>query len=366
MRLTMPGTLSFKGFGGARIGAEAAGDPHDPAVLLVREGPVPAEWWRDLADGLVHSGRRVIAVDPVFRGEPAADAFAARVEDLRAMLGQAGSRPVIVAAGPGGWVAIAALAEDGAQLAAGLVVIDLPPAEPWHGGMAEAAAVAVPVLFVAGSPGAAVPAPAPAIPGAEAVALGGAGFALAAGRGEALLAAVLDFLERRQPRAPGEFRSGSDPRTLRDAMGCFATGVTVVTALAAGGAPAGFTANSFTSVSLEPPLLLVCIASAGRSAALLRETPHFGVNVLQTGQQAASTRFAGKGEDRFATVPWTRGETGVPLLDGSLVSFECRRHAVHEAGDHFILVGEVVRAQFEPRRDPLLFFRGRYRRLHFT
>lgn len=365
MRLTTRATLSFTGFGGVAIAAEAAGDPHDPAVLLVREGPVPAEWWRDLADGLVHSGRRVIAVDPLPPAGPAVDALAARAADLRAILGQTGSRPVIVAAGAGGWAAIAALAEDRAELAAGLVLVDLPQ-EPWPGAAAAAAGSAALPVLVVGISETAAPGPAPAFPNAERVALGGAGFALAADCGEALLAAVLDFLERRQPRAPGEFRSGSDPRTLRDAMGCFATGVTVVTAMAAGDAPAGFTANSFTSVSLEPPLLLVCIASAGRSAALLRATPHFGVNVLQTGQQAASTRFAGKGEDRFATVPWTRGETGVPLLDGSLVSFECRRHAVHEAGDHFILVGEVLRAQFEPRRDPLLFFRGRYRRLHFT
>jgi flavin reductase (DIM6/NTAB) family NADH-FMN oxidoreductase RutF len=185
-------------------------------------------------------------------------------------------------------------------------------------------------------------------------------------RTDALVGYVLDFLDRKQPPAESEFRSGSDPRTLRDAMGCFATGITIVTATASDGSSVGLTANSFTSVSLEPPLLLVCIANTAGSAGVLRAAERFGVNVLQTSQQQTSNRFASKGEDRFAGTAWSPGESGVPLLDGSLASFECRRHAVHEGGDHFILVGEVVRARFEPRRDPLLYFRGKYRRLHFA
>ena len=163
-----------------------------------------------------------------------------------------------------------------------------------------------------------------------------------------------------------EFKAGSDPRTLRDAMGCFATGITIVTALDDTGTPVGLTANSFTSVSLDPPLLLVCIANTAGTAPTLRAAVHFGVNVLQIGQQPTSNRFAAKGEDRFANLPWAPGQTGVPLLASSLVSFECQRESLHEAGDHFILVGRVVRAQFEPHRDPLLYFRGKYRRLHFA
>jgi flavin reductase (DIM6/NTAB) family NADH-FMN oxidoreductase RutF len=185
-------------------------------------------------------------------------------------------------------------------------------------------------------------------------------------RSEAFLGLLLDFLERKQPRAATEFRAGSDARTLRDGLGCFATGITIVTAVDGEGRPLGLTANSFTSVSLDPPLLLVCIANTSTSAPLLRAAAHFGVNVLQIGQQPASNRFAGRAEERFSATAWSPGETGVPLLDGSLGSFECRRHAVHEAGDHFILIGEVIRAQFEPRRDPLLYFRGKYRRLHFA
>jgi flavin reductase (DIM6/NTAB) family NADH-FMN oxidoreductase RutF len=165
--------------------------------------------------------------------------------------------------------------------------------------------------------------------------------------------------------AQREYRSGSDERTLRDALGSFATGVTVVTCVDADGNPFGLTVNSFTSVSLDPPLLLVCIAKWARCAPALIESGHFAVNVLQTGQQPASIRFSTPDEDRFGVTPWSIGETGAPLLMESLGVFECERHAVHEAGDHHILVGRVVRASFDPNLDPLLYFRARYRRLHF-
>jgi flavin reductase (DIM6/NTAB) family NADH-FMN oxidoreductase RutF len=163
----------------------------------------------------------------------------------------------------------------------------------------------------------------------------------------------------------GEYRSGHDPRTLRDALGCFATGVTVVTCLNADGKPAGLTVNSFTSVSLDPPLLLVCLAKQAASAAALIEASHFAVNVLQTGQQPASIRFSTRDEDRFGTTPWSCGEAGAPILKDSLGVFECERFGVHYGGDHHILVGRVVKASFDAGLDPLLYFRGRYRRLHF-
>ena len=162
-----------------------------------------------------------------------------------------------------------------------------------------------------------------------------------------------------------EYRTGSDSRTLRDALGCFATGVTVVTCLDADGDPVGLTANSFTSVSLDPPLLLVCVAKVAASLDALSAAPHFAVNVLQTRQEPESITFSTRIEDRFGKTRWALGEHGVPLLEGSLSVFECARHAVHDAGDHIILVGEVKRATFDPSLDPLLYFRGRYRRLHF-
>lgn len=166
-------------------------------------------------------------------------------------------------------------------------------------------------------------------------------------------------------QAPREYRTGSDPRTLRDALGSFATGVTVVTCFDGNDAPVGLTANSFTSVSLDPPLLLVCIHKKARCAGALTGAGHFAVNVLQTGQQPASIRFSTRSEQRFGANDWSRGEFGAPVLKESLGVFECSRHALHEGGDHWILVGHVLKASFDPGLDPLLFFRGKYRRLHF-
>ena len=162
-----------------------------------------------------------------------------------------------------------------------------------------------------------------------------------------------------------EFRTGSDPRTLRDALGCFATGVTVVTCFDEAGDPVGLTANSFTALSLNPPLLLVCVAKVAASALPLTSAKAFAVNVLQTNQQPASITFSTRGEDRFGQTEWSVGEHQAPVLMESLSVFVCRRHAVHDGGDHFILVGEVVKASFELGLDPLLYFRGSYRRLHF-
>jgi len=167
------------------------------------------------------------------------------------------------------------------------------------------------------------------------------------------------------PSTKGEYRTGHDPRTLRDALSCFATGVTVVTCLGGEGQPAGLTVNSFTSVSLDPPLLLVCLAKFAASATALIEASHFAVNVLQTGQQPASIRFSTRDEDRFGATPWSCGEAGAPILTDSLGVFECERFAVYDGGDHHILVGKVIKASFDASLDPLLYFRGRYRRLHF-
>ena len=163
----------------------------------------------------------------------------------------------------------------------------------------------------------------------------------------------------------GEYRSGHDPRTLRDALGCFATGVTVVTCVDAERQPAGLTVNSFTSVSLDPPLLLVCLAKRAASAGALITASHFAVNVLQTGQQPASIRFSTRDQDRFGATSWSTGEAGAPILKDSMGVFECERFAVHDGGDHHILIGQVVKATFDAQLDPLLYFRGSYRRLHF-
>lgn len=159
------------------------------------------------------------------------------------------------------------------------------------------------------------------------------------------------------------FRKGDDPRVLRDAFGAFATGVTIVTGVSGNGVPVGLTVNSFTSVSLDPPLLLVCPARGGQSAAALVRSEHFAVSVLGDHAREISALFAGQRGNRFAGPGWEPSECGAPVLTHALATFECRRHAVHEGGDHMILVGEIERARFRRHEPPLLYFRGRYHRL---
>lgn len=360
--------IEYKGFGGVALSADKLGDDNDPAVLLIHDIGKNRVAWGDVADALVLSGRRVVNLD--LREATKEQELAPHIEDLRAVLGQMGSRPVVVAAGRSGWIATRALAIDGTHLAGGLVLVDMPVDQDAIAN-GVAAKLTLPTLIVRGGFSPAQSSAAgevfdAALPVGQTADINECDLELASDRKEALLGQLLEFLERRQPREAMEFKAGSDPRTLRDAMGCFATGITIVTALDAEGTPVGLTANSFTSVSLDPPLLLVCIANTAGTAPALRKAAHFGVNVLQIGQQPTSNRFAARGEDRFANQPWAPGQTGVPLLGSSLVSFECQHESLHEAGDHFILVGRVVRAQFEPHRDPLLYFRGKYRRLHFA
>ncbi len=391
---------TFKGFAGIRLEADDIGSADDPSILLLHGPGQTRSIWADVAEDLYQAGRHVINLD--LRGHGGSEwpddgryDFDAYVEDLRAVLAQMRTRPVVVAASASGSIAIAALAEEAATLAAGLVLLDFAASDGGAmtttaetnfdarlverfstqdvlGWIAEATAqITIPSLRVHGALAAASDSAAAAtltsaLPDAETVEVEDSHALSAAERTERLNGLLLEFLERKQPRFVPEFREGSDARTFRDALGCFATGVTIITAMTPDGTPIGLTANSFTSVSLDPPLLLVCIANGAGSAPILREVERFAVNVLQIGQQPTSNRFAGKGEDRFAATPWELGEFGTPVLTGSLSSFECARDAVHDGGDHFILVGRVLKAMFEPRRDPLLYFRGKYRRLHFA
>ena len=154
------------------------------------------------------------------------------------------------------------------------------------------------------------------------------------------------------------------PRQLRDAFGCFATGVTVVTTLGAGGQPVGLTANSFTSVSLEPPLLLFCLDLRSNSLPAFDRAETFAVNVLHAGQEAISARFARRDGDRFADGEWMLGRSGVPVLRDVAAVFECRKHAVLDGGDHRIFMGRVEAVACKGSYDPLVFFQGRYRSVH--
>ncbi|MDW4551553.1 CoA transferase [Defluviimonas sp. D31] len=162
----------------------------------------------------------------------------------------------------------------------------------------------------------------------------------------------------------GEFMGAAAPpaldaRALRNAFGAFATGVTVLTTRQADGAPRGFTANSFTSVSLDPPLLLVCLAKTAHSCATFMEADHFAVNVLAEHQKAVSGLFAGRTLDKFDQCAWTPGTQDVPLIDGALSQFACARERLVDAGDHIVLIGRVIDFATSDG-DPLGYFRGNY------
>jgi flavin reductase (DIM6/NTAB) family NADH-FMN oxidoreductase RutF len=364
--------FNFKGFAGISLEAELLGLADDPAVLLLHDIGESRGFWDQSAVALSMAGRQVINID--MRDQGASDAhdngFGAHVADLRAVLGQLQKRPVIIAHGQSCAIAIAALGEDAVKLAVGLVLLE-PTFLSEMDIFGNAERISLPALVLRyhrqeTSPEANENSLFSGFPDVEFSELQTNAEAGSVQSTDTLNAALLDFLERKHPRSAIEFRSGSDARTLRDALGCFATGVTIVTATDSEGTPIGLTANSFTSVSLDPPLLLVCIANNASSAEALRMSDNFAINVLQIGQQPTSNRFASKAEDRFANTPWSVGEYGAPTLDGSLSIFECSKHALYDGGDHFILVGNVLKASFEPHRDPLLYFRGKYRLLHFT
>lgn len=151
-------------------------------------------------------------------------------------------------------------------------------------------------------------------------------------------------------------------RALRDALGAFATGVTIVTAIGDGGEPVGFTANSFTSVSLDPPLLLVCLAHKAFSYRIFCETDSFAVNVLGADQEDIATRFATKGADKFAETDWIPGQMGAPLIAGSLARFDCATHQRVVAGDHDIIMGKVIGFS-RHEGEALVYHSGSFRRL---
>ncbi|MGF6471855.1 flavin reductase [Paraburkholderia youngii] len=146
---------------------------------------------------------------------------------------------------------------------------------------------------------------------------------------------------------------------FRRALGAFVTGVTVVTTVQADGSPRGFTANSFTSVSLDPPLILVCVAKTAASYAVFSDTHRFAVSVLAEDQKHVSGVFASKAADKFAQVPWSTRKTGAPVMDGSAASFDCTTHQVVDAGDHIILIGRVVDF-VQTNSSPLGYCRGAY------
>ena len=442
----MATALRFEGFGGLSLAAEGFGSPDNPVVLMLHGGAQTRHSWREAAQALAAAGRYAITLDLRGHGQSgwAADGrydLAAFAADLRAVLTQMQTRPVVVGASLGGFVALKAMADGGAALASGLVLVDAAPTMSPEGRRAlggvlrrhaagfaslddavqaarevapagrdidadllrrqlrhdehgrwfwmwdpaflegfnerefqdlerSASSLKLPTLALYGSQSRIITEPEVArfqelMPGAEFARIEDAGHLLAAERFESFNASLLEFLERRIPRAPISYESGSDPRTLRDALGCFGTGVVIATTLDAEGETQGLTANSFTSLSLDPPLVLFCVAKTSRSLMAFEQSDFFALNVLHIGQQPDSARFARRAEDRFSAGAWETWDTGAPILSGSLASIECAKYAWYDGGDHVIIVGRVRRARFEPRRDPLLYFQGGYRRLHF-
>ena len=155
---------------------------------------------------------------------------------------------------------------------------------------------------------------------------------------------------------------GLTSEQFRKAAGRFATGVTIATVLDSTGRPHGLTVSSFTSVSLEPPLVLICLGHAAATLECFRTAKHFGINILAADQRALSEHFARKGHNRFHGIDWHPGETGVPLLPGTVAAMECAVHRKIAMGDHDILVGEAVRLEIR-EKTPLVHYASRYHQL---
>jgi 3,4-dihydroxy-2-butanone 4-phosphate synthase len=184
-----------------------------------------------------------------------------------------------------------------------------------------------------------------------------------AGRHGLAIVNVSDVVEHRRAAAPeAAAEIAQVGRLMRDVMGHFATGVTVVTARGEGGAPVGTTANAISSVSLDPPLLLACLARSSETLAAVREEGRFAINILAAEQREHSDRFAKKGDAVGAhEVEFHEHDLGVPVLPGALATIACEVEAIHSAGDHEIVVGLAHHLEHrEPGAKPLLFYRGAY------
>jgi flavin reductase (DIM6/NTAB) family NADH-FMN oxidoreductase RutF len=163
----------------------------------------------------------------------------------------------------------------------------------------------------------------------------------------------------RQPSGVPDGNGTTDPVVFRRTLGHFCTGVVVVTALD-NGDPVGMTCQSFSSLSLDPPLVMFSPAHTSTTWPRIRRVGFFAVNILAAEQEAICRTFAISGADKFSSVTWHTGLTGAPLLDGVLAYIECRLESVLVGGDHDIVIGSPVAMAERPQLDPLLFFRSRY------
>ncbi|SHN82040.1 flavin reductase family protein [Bradyrhizobium erythrophlei] len=167
-----------------------------------------------------------------------------------------------------------------------------------------------------------------------------------------------------EPETANELASGSsalDPRDFRNALGTYATGVTIVTAMADDGKPYGLTCNSFASVSINPPLVLWSLGMYSQGLPIFQNAAHFAVNVLGVSQAALATKFSKSGVDRFDGVNWKPGLGNAPLIAGSVAQFQCRAANRYYGGDHVIFLG-AVEAYAYNKQEPLLFLSGGFGR----
>ena len=148
-------------------------------------------------------------------------------------------------------------------------------------------------------------------------------------------------------------------RNLRQALGSFPTGVTVVSCLDKNNNPLGFTANSFTSVSLDPQLISICIDKESFNIDTFSITEHFAVSILSESQQSISTTFATPNEERFKDIDWRSEDTGSPIISNAVAWFDCKTEQVVDAGDHLILIGKIITFDSSPKT-PLMYLRGNY------
>lgn len=151
-----------------------------------------------------------------------------------------------------------------------------------------------------------------------------------------------------------------DPLLYRKALGCFATGVAVVTTISPTGQPVGLTVNSFSSVSLDPPLVLWSLRAQSGACEIFRQAKHFAVNVLASDQQDLSRRFATREGDKFERLAVSQGLGGAPLLPNCLATFECSTANAHIEGDHVLFIGRVERFGHAAQAEPLIYCRGAY------
>ena len=160
-------------------------------------------------------------------------------------------------------------------------------------------------------------------------------------------------------------QSPENVRAFRDALGCFATGVTVVTVPPDrdGALPIGVTVNSFNSVSLDPPLVLFSIDKASYSLPFFQKASHYVINVLADDQQALSGHFAAHGPERWSGIDVDVWDSGAPVLSGTVATFECEAGQQMDGGDHVIFIGRVSKMACHPAKSPLLYVRGHYARL---